>query len=160
MIRMLAGDFDSLDWAGSLERADAWELGPRRWDRSGVRGQSERGRDREGRAQCNRRDTTARNQAPGFRVGAPGRSAHLHQGIFFVCRSSTRYLLVVGGAGAAAGHVSWGLGIGVLGWPLPAEDRHATPVARPAALTGRRWCTLAAASHDYIYATECATCRI
>ena len=32
---------------------------------------------------------------------------------------------------------------------LPAENRHATPVARPAALTGRRWCTLAAASHDY-----------
>jgi hypothetical protein len=41
-----------------------------------VRGENERGR--EGRAQCNHRDTTARNQTPRFRVGAPGRSAHLH----------------------------------------------------------------------------------
>ena len=119
MIRMLAGDFDSLDWAGSLERADAWELGPRRWDRSGVRGQSERGRDREGRAlSVTGEIPPPETRHPGFALvplAALLKCAHLHQGIFFVRRPSTRYLLVVGGAGAAAGHVSWGLGIGVLG---------------------------------------------
>ena len=93
---------------------------------------------------------------PGFALvplAALPKCAHLHQGIFFVCRPSTRYLLVVGGAGAAAGHVSWGLGIGVLGWPscqpktdtprpLPAQQHfNWTPVVHAMCI--------AAASHDY-----------
>jgi hypothetical protein len=125
----------------------SWDLGGGTGPASGetVReGEREGGRreggSREGRAQRNRTDTTARNQAPWFRVGAPGRSAHLHashqrarakpwlpchaQCLVRSSRQRVRRrgchtfqrlhfgresldLLVVGGAGAAAGHVCW-----------------------------------------------------